>query len=366
VQVDPDELARVFGSREASYTVEPIDPELRIHSVTGGVYRIRADGRSVVLKVVRHGTGATPDGLWGADAEATGRNYWKREWLAFDRGLLDRLPGRLRAPRTMLTTERGQDECHIWMEDVAGRTGAAIDVEDLRAVARALGTTQGAYAAGAAALPDEPWLSRDWLRGWVEVCRASFVPALVTDDGWDDERVAPMRELRPRAAALWERHGDLLRLIESAPPTLSHWDLWPSNAFVNDASDVVAIDWSQVGIGGVGHDLDQLTLDPIWTHLRPDESIDALETAVLDGYVDGLREAGYDADRRQVSWWYAACAASRYAWLAGGPPQVVTEPATVADHERRLGRPFAAIVATKARVVRRAVELGEWALRSAA
>jgi len=149
VELDAGELDLVFGAAAGSYTVEPIDAELRIHSVTGGVYRVRSGERSVVLKVVRHGGGATADGLWGADADAGARNYWKREWLAFDTGLLDALPGRLRAPRTLRTTERDHAECWIWMEDVAGRTGCELGDDDLRAVARALGTTQGAYAAGA-------------------------------------------------------------------------------------------------------------------------------------------------------------------------------------------------------------------------
>lgn len=363
MDLDPDDLAHVFGGPAQSYTVEPLDPHLRIHSVTGGVYRVHADGASAVLKIVRHGGGATPDGLWGADADVGARNYWKREWLAFDSGLLDRLPGRLRAPRNLLTTERDDGECWIWMEDVTGRTGAALGNDDLRAVAHALGSTQGAYAAGTAPLPDDPWLSRHWLRGWVDVCRESFVPAL-TDPGttgWDDPRIAAMSELRAEAAALWDRHDDLLRIVESAPPTLSHWDFWPANVFV-DGERTTAIDWSQIGIGGLTHDLDQLTLDPVWMQVRPDASLDELETAVLDGYLAGLREAGCEVAPQDVRRWYAAGAASRYAWLAGGQPTLAADPAALTAQERRLGRPFEAIVAAKARVVRRAIDLGEWAL----
>lgn len=361
--LDTADLAHVFGGPVESYTVEPIDPHLRIHSVTGGVYRVRAQGRSAVLKVVRHGASATPDGLWGADTDVRARNYWKREWLAFGSGLLDGLPGRLRAPRTLLATDRGGGECWIWMEDVAGRTGADLDDGDLRTVAHALGSTQGAYAAGTARLPDDPWLSSNWLRGWVEVCRRSFVPALIDADtpGWDDPRIAPMREMRAEAAALWGRHEDLLRIAESAPPTLVHWDFWPANVFV-DGTRVVAIDWSQVGVGGLTHDLDQLTLDPVWMQVRPDASLDALETAVLDGYVAGLHEAGCDVAAEQVRRWYAATAAARYAWLLGGQPTLAANPAELTAQERRLGRPFADIVAAKARVIRRAIDLGAWAL----
>jgi aminoglycoside/choline kinase family phosphotransferase len=164
-------------------------------------------------------------------------------------------------------------------------------------------------------------------------------------------------------AALWERHEDLLRLAESAPPTVGHWDFWPANVFVGDDA-VVAIDWSQVGIAGLTHDLDQLTLDPVWMQVLPGASLDELETAVLDGYLDGLREAGCDVAPDQVRRWYAATAAARYAWLAGGQPALVADPAAVAAQEHRFGRRFTEIAAEKARVVTRAVELGEWALQS--
>ena len=98
-------------------------------------------------------------------ADPSHRNYWKREWLAFDSGLLDALPGRLRAPRTLLTTQPSDDECWIWMADVVGRHGAALELDDYATIAYDLGTTQGAFAAGE--LPRHEWLSRRWLRSWM-------------------------------------------------------------------------------------------------------------------------------------------------------------------------------------------------------
>lgn len=287
ITIDQAELARAFGRTVSSYEIETIDPHLRIHSVTGGVYRVRTDRDSLVVKVVRHGVDATPDELWQSGADESHRNYWKREWLAFDSRLLDSLPGRLRAPRVALTTRVSDDECWIWMEDVQGRTGTALHLDDYAAIAHALGTTQGAYASGAMPLPEQPWLSRDWLRGWVEVC-GQFIEVIRNDDRWHDPRLASLRPLRSRISDLWDRRAELFAIADEPPLTVSHWDFWPTNLFVGD--DVVAIDWSQIGLGGVTHDIDQLTLDTVWMHIRPDESLQVLDELILPAYLAGLRK----------------------------------------------------------------------------
>ena len=126
MNIDRVDVERAFGRPVSSFDVEPVDPHLRIHSVTGGLFRVRADGESLILKVVRRGVDADPGALWVSGDEPAHRNYWKREWLAFDTGLLDRLPGRLRAPRKVLTTQPAEDECWIWMADVRGRHGPTL------------------------------------------------------------------------------------------------------------------------------------------------------------------------------------------------------------------------------------------------
>lgn len=352
------DLERAFGHGVTSYDVQPIDPHLRLHSVTGGVYRVQAGNESLVIKVVRHGVDATPDQLWQSGADESHRNYWKREWLAFDTGLLASLPGELRAPRTLLTTEHANGDCWIWMQEVRGRTGSALRLDDYAAIAHALGSTQGVYANGVAPLPDEPWLSRDWLRGWVDLC-APFVATTHEDARWSDRRLEALRPLRQRTQALWSHHDELLAIAGEPPLTVSHWDFWPTNLYVSEPGVVTAIDWSQVGIGAVTHDLDQLTLDPVWMRVRPDASLDVLEALVLTAYTDGLRDSGFDVSLTTVRRWYSAAAALRYAFLGGAQVDVAADRERAKAQEARFACDLATIIASKARVIDRALCLGE-------
>src|SRR4051812_50035322 len=94
MNIDDAAVERAFGHAVSSYDVEPIDPELRIHSVTGGLFRVRAGGETLVLKIVRRGGGEDPGGVWGSGAGPSPRNYWEGEGAALDPGLPQWPPGR--------------------------------------------------------------------------------------------------------------------------------------------------------------------------------------------------------------------------------------------------------------------------------
>jgi aminoglycoside/choline kinase family phosphotransferase len=161
---------------------------------------------------------------------------------------------------------------------------------------------------------------------------------------------------------LWDRRAELLDIVATAPKTLVHCDFWPTNIYRGDDGTTVAIDWSQIGIGAVAQDLDQITLDTVWMQVRPDESLAALESTIVPAYVAGLRDGGCDLAADDVQRWYAAAAAAHYSWLAGMQVVRVGQPDQVAAHEARFGWPFARLVANRAGVLARAVELGEWAI----
>jgi hypothetical protein len=366
--VDVAELEAAVGEPVASHVVEPLDPDLRIHSVTGGVFRVSGETSSgrefrVVLKRVRHGHDEDPGALWVAGEDPSHRNYWKREWLAFDSGLLDGLPGELTAPQTLLTTQPATTECHIWMEEAPGRSGVALTDADFAAISHAVGTTQGAYAAGVVAMPRDEWLSREWLRGWVDAC-ARLIPAVADDTVWRNDVLAPMRPLRAPVVALWEQREALFAILDTAPATVVHCDFWPTNLFVS-GDRVTAIDWSQIGIGRVAQDLDQVTLDTVWMQVRPGGDLDLLERTALWSYQSGLRQVGLDVDAEQLRHWYAAAAALHYSWMLGGHASRAFDDADVERAEQRWDRSFADITADRARVLERSVALGEWALGSA-
>ncbi|HTR69909.1 MAG TPA: phosphotransferase [Mycobacteriales bacterium] len=360
MDIDLAELSRAVGSPVSTYTVTAIEPDLRVHSVTGGVYRVTGEGFSLVIKVVQRGRDDTgDDGLWVSGESPEHRNYWKREWLAYSTGLLDALPGELRAPRTLLTTTPSDDECWIWMEDVEGYPGREWAVADYDSVAFDLGTTQAAFASGRSILPSEPWLARGWLRSWV----ALFEPrmkALDDPSGYPQEWRTTIETLAQRVQALWDRRESLLAIVESAPLTLVHADLWPANLIAADDGTTVALDWSQIGIGALAQDLDQLILDPVWMQVRPDTDLEDLETNVLRGYGSGLRSSGIDLPASTLRHWYAAAASVHYAPMLGAAAGL-TQP-DIDAALRRWNRPYPEVVAHRATVIERALDLGEWAL----
>lgn len=363
LEIDRAELERAAGTAVDKFTVTPIDPGTRLHSVTGGVFRVGwgsadSDNGSLVIKVVRHGLDTDPDALWVSGSTPNHRNYWKREWLAYDSGLLDSLPGQLRAPHLKLATQPADDETWIWMEDVEGRPGASWPVADYASVAFDVGTTQGAYAVGSEPVPTHEWLARNWLRAWIDAL-ARHADLIESAEVWAENPLRLLASLRDRFASLWSRREELLEIVEAAPQCLVHCDFWPPNLIAADDGTTVVMDWSQVGIGAVGQDLDQLTLDPVWMQLLPDSDLEVIEQHVLPSYLAGLQASGFDVTAEQLHEWYAASAAARYGPMLTMYAAQLASPDWVAFLERRWARSIEDITADRRRVVERALALGE-------
>jgi hypothetical protein len=137
---------------------------------------VGAAGRTAVVKLVAHEPDRGSEN-WRSGADESHWYYWRREAEAYGSGLLDRLgAGGLRAPRCLLVAERGDGSVALWLEDVGREPASSWSLDRHGIAARHLGRTQGGFAAGRA-LPDHRWLSRDWLRRYLEQpMRARLVP----------------------------------------------------------------------------------------------------------------------------------------------------------------------------------------------
>src|ERR687897_1712981 len=130
-----------------------------------GLYRVAGSARvsgatypwALVVKVCAATDGADP-GAW---------DYPAREVLAYGSGLLAALPGGLATPRCLAVETQPDGTTRLWLEAVADAHPGPWPLDRYALVARDLGRFNGAYLAGTP-LPDQPWLSRGWLRDFVE------------------------------------------------------------------------------------------------------------------------------------------------------------------------------------------------------
>ena len=246
-------------------------------AATRGVWLVRAGDEAAVLKLVQHDPTGHP--RWPVAAEPEHPYYWRREVCAYETGFLERLF----APHCLACVERADGSVALWLEAL---TEPARTIARYGRAARRLGRVQGAFAD---ALPDEPWLSRHWLRAYLDLRIEMTGPR-------SDEREAA------------------LRALEAGPQTLCHLDFYPGNLFW-DGEEPVLIDWAYCGIGALGEDPGNFVPDALLDGFVPAEQADELERAVWDGYLAGLADAGWRGDERTVHFAFAATAWLKYEWL---------------------------------------------------
>ena len=146
---------------------------------------------------------------------------------------------------------------------------------------------QGAFAV---ALPTARWLSRRWLRAYLDL---------------------RLEVTGPRSA---EREA-LLQALEAGPQTFCHLDYYPGNLFA-DGDETILVDWAYCGIGALGEDPGNFVPDAILDGFVPVEQADELERAVWDDYRAGLADAGWAGDERAVRFAFTATPWLKYEWLS--------------------------------------------------
>ena len=292
------------------------------------VYRFQGQARdggemvpwSLILKVVKSTKKSTdPGGIW----------YWKREALAYQSGLLHHLPGgNVTAPGCYQVEERSEDSLWLWMEDIREDIASPWSIEQYALAARQLGQFNGAYLAGQAC-PSEPWVTRNWLRQYTEHAAAGIDFIHANPDHPVIRHMYPGNTLA-QILTIWEERTQILGALDDLPQVFCHQDAFRRNLFAR-RGQTVAIDWGYMGIAPVGAELVALVAGSLGFFEVPAERVREMDRLCYDGYLHGLREAGWNGDPKLVRTGYTLSLMLRYPVSA----QVGEMLPTFLDQERR-------------------------------
>jgi hypothetical protein len=309
--LDQATLTPLVRDALGSKTVEVLNWKCeQIHggmAVGTSIYRFSGQGRdrgqsipwSLILKILQPEGGSADGSAW---------NYFKREAEAYQSGFLDNLGGGLAAPRCFGFDKHADGTCWMWLEEIMEQIGADWPLEHYGVVARHLGHFNGLYLAGKP-LPNWPWLSSDWIRQYVELS----APAM---EQLRDMQASPWgRRFLPEVDShkyfqIWEQRARYFDILDRLPQTICHLDAFRRNLFArktaNGDDQTGLIDWAFVGRAPIGVELSQLVLMSVALGGIPFDRLPELEQIVFDGYLGGLREAGWQGDPRLVRLGYTA------------------------------------------------------------
>jgi hypothetical protein len=283
------------------------------------VWRVRtSEGDPAVLKYARsdRSRGETPwEAHWTArDQDPRRWNYWAREPLAYQHHLADAYAeAGIRVP-ACLASSIDEREALLLLEWVDGAPGEAWKIGSYGRPVEALGRAQAPFLADRA-VPAVPWLSEGSLRDYSSEKPVEW--GLLDDsEAWQHPVVRQTFPpgLREGAVFVHANRERLYTISEALPRTLCHLDFWPKNLFLRAGGDVVLIDWGSAGLGSIGEDMGNLVPDSCFDHFVRADDLPHLEQVVFDGYLRGLRSAGWNDDPRlvQLGMWSSSV---KYDWF---------------------------------------------------
>ena len=348
-----DPVREALGSRTAEIRHWEHHPISYINTEVSnlGLHRFKGTARdqgenrawSIVLKAVDAPVNDTNPTYW---------NYHRREILAYQEGLLTDLPGSISAPRCLGITKYRDGVCWLWLEDVLNPGSPPWSLTEYGLVAHNLGQFNGAYLTGHP-LPSMPWLSQNWLRGWLSYYEASGreILELIRDQHfWEQPllRSAFPHPITDSVLRLWESHDTLLATLDGLPQTFCHLDAYRPNLFIRrdaqGANQTVAVDWVFTGIASVGEEIaNLLAASLIWFEYDAAEAR-SLDEAVFSGYLKGLRDAGWQGNPRLVRLAYTAACALRWGVVGLWWLQSLGDSVKEAEFENHWSRPLAELV----------------------
>ena len=328
------------------------------------VYRFSGNARSgedilpwsLILKIIW-----SPDGR----DDPSVLDYWKREALAHQSGLLDNLPDGPCAPRCFAIIEQPDFEVWLWLEEVLDELPARWSPEQYGIAAHHLGQFNGAYVK-ARPLPTEPWLARGRLRGWVAKAIAMIPLSAELRAHPLVSRLYP-DDIYQRMLQVWSEHEAWITLIEDQPQTLAHLDAFRRNLFARrdrgGNMQTVLIDWSLMGSAAMGEEIAPLVAASLNFMDVSSDQAQALDKIVFDSYLEGLQKAGWQGDARMVRFTYAASSVLRYSIGVIGITSMIADEQQHAFLEQAFGHPLEELVDVWSQTNRFLYELADEARR---
>lgn len=130
-------------------------------------------------------------------------------------------------------------------------------------------------------------------------------------------RLAFSEGTQQRLQTLMENTDLFCNLLEQLPQTISHQDTHWTNLFAthdaNGRETTAVIDWSFLGLAAVGEDLGTQIAGNLANLFIDSAQAKIYYQAALDAYLDGLRETGWQGEKKSVQFASAATAFLRYA-----------------------------------------------------
>jgi len=237
----------------------------------------------------------------------------RREALAYRSGVLD-LEGDLRVPRAYEIVLDDDGQVALWLEDIRATGPDRWPLDMYAKAAHALGRFNGGYLVRP--LPHHPWLVSDWAERQSEPTDiAAGLAEIATCASADRVRRALGDDIGQRAARMLEDQQRFIADLSRLPQTLCHHDAARSNLIArrrrDGATEIVAIDWESTGSGAVGADIATLVSGSLRKGDFPAQHTSQLDSVVFDGYLAGLRQAGWTGDARIARSGYATSLALR-------------------------------------------------------
>ncbi len=279
-------IYRLTGKTLVSRKCIPVSVILKIKKTVGG--RVNRSGRSAFL-----------------ESRSPGLS---------DR-FLENLPKGLSAPTCYGVLQNNEQETWIWIEDLHDEFDGKWSEEHYAFVARQLGVFNGAYLT-IVPIPGAAWLSRDWLRKYVEGAAPVFGGDFLTREREIVQKFLP-DELMVDYAQYWEMRHQFLDAIARLPKCFCHQDAFQRNLFLRKKEsgeiEISGIDWTYMGIATIGQELAPLVGMAIFEGDVSPVKISSFIDRILVCYLEGIREVGGNVDEDQVRFCLLATWLYRYA-----------------------------------------------------